>query len=253
MKLFYREYGDSGKPLIILHGLFGSSDNWLTQAKMLSPEYHVYLVDQRNHGLSPKSDEHNYNVLAEDIRAFIEEHKITSPILIGHSMGGKAVMKFAINYPELVEKVIIVDIAPKAYPIQHDRILEGLKSIPVQSITSRNEADETLSEYVSEPEVRMFLLKNLQRSDTGFVWKINLRALEKQIDVISNGIDESKACNVPTLFIRGAKSDYITDQDIPILKKLFPNHSLITIDSGHWIQAEKPQEFVNAVQTFLNE
>lgn len=252
MKLFYREYG-AGKPMIILHGLFGSSDNWLTQAKMLAPNYHVYLVDQRNHGLSPKSDKHDYSVLAEDIREFMEEHKISYPILIGHSMGGKTVMKFAVDHPDLVEKVIIVDIAPKAYPIQHDRILEGLKSISIESISSRNEADEMLSEYVREPDVRQFLLKNLQRTDDGFVWKINLPVLEHQIEVISNGIGESKACNIPTLFIRGAKSDYITDKDIPTLKQLFPNHTVITIDSGHWIQAEKPQEFVAAVQTFLNE
>lgn len=168
-------------------------------------------------------------------------------------MGGKTVMKFAVDHPDLVEKVIIVDIAPKAYPIQHDRILEGLKGISIESISSRNEADEMLSEYVREPDVRQFLLKNLQRTDDGFVWKINLPVLEHQIEVISNGIGESKACNIPTLFIRGAKSDYITDKDIPTLKQLFPNHTVITIDSGHWIQAEKPQEFVAAVQTFLNE
>ncbi len=252
MKLFYREYGDTGKPLLILHGLFGSSDNWLTQAKFLSVDYHVYLLDQRNHGLSPKGDEHNYEVLAEDIREFIEEYNIPSPILIGHSMGGKAVMKFALNYPELIEKIVIVDIAPKAYPIQHDRILEGLKNIPIESIKSRNEADEILSEYVSERDVRQFLLKNLDRSDQGgFDWKINLSVLDDNINIISEGINESKTCNLPALFINGAKSDYITEKDSPLIKKMFPNHTLVTIDSGHWIHAEKPQEFLKVIQNFI--
>ncbi|HEY3429551.1 MAG TPA: alpha/beta fold hydrolase, partial [Cyclobacteriaceae bacterium] len=166
MKLFFRELGQ-GQPFIILHGLMGSSDNWLTQAKMLSDEYKLYLVDQRNHGQSPHSDQFDYQVLANDLKDFIVDNGIQKPIVLGHSMGGKAAMNFAIANPDLLDRLIIVDIAPKAYPIHHDNIVEGLKAISINTLQTRNEADEILSRHVPEPDVRQFLLKNLSRKPEG--------------------------------------------------------------------------------------
>jgi esterase len=174
MKLFSRKSGH-GHPLIILHGLFGSSDNWFTLARTFSKHHTVYLVDQRNHGMSPHTTEMNYAALAEDVHHFIREHEIDQPDIIGHSMGGKAAMNFAVKYPRMLRKLVVVDIVPKAYPVHHDHILDGLHALPLESLQSRAEADRLLTHYVPEPAVRQFLLKNLGRGEDGrFVWKINL-------------------------------------------------------------------------------
>jgi pimeloyl-ACP methyl ester carboxylesterase len=253
MKLFYREYG-SGSPMVILHGLMGSSDNWLPQAKMLGGQYHVYVVDQRNHGQSPHSHDFDYRVLQEDLRLFIEHHNLINPVVLGHSMGGKAAMNFALAYPEKLSKLIVVDIAPKAYEVRHDHIVEGLKAVPIESVTSRNEADEALASYVPNPSVRQFLLKNLLRKpEGGFTWRINLEVIDKNLELIGVGLLHQSVFDKPTLFIRGAKSDYILDADRPVIKKFFPNATLVTMDTGHWVQAEKPEEFVKVVLNFLHE
>ncbi len=251
MKLFFRELG-SGQPFIILHGLMGSADNWLTQSKMLASQYHIYMIDQRNHGLSPHSDEFDYNVLANDIKDFILEHKIEKPIILGHSMGGKAAMNFAVSNPTMLDRLIVVDIAPKAYPVHHDSIIDGLKAVPINTVQSRNEADEILSGYVPEADVRQFLLKNLLRQPTGgFTWKINLAAIDKNLEKISADMQFPGVYKGPTLFVRGGKSPYVKEEDRERIKELFPNSILITMDTGHWVQAEKPQEFVEVVKIFL--
>ena len=239
--------------MIILHGLMGSADNWLTQAKILSTNYKVYTVDQRNHGLSPHSDDFDYKVLANDIRDFITEHSIKNPIIVGHSMGGKAAMNFAIANPTMLDKLIVVDIAPKAYPIHHDNIVDGLKAIPIDTLQTRNEADVVLSEYVPEADVRQFLLKNLSRKATGgFGWKINLPVIDKNLELISADIQFPGTYNGPTLFVRGARSKYVKDEDRQRIKDIFPNSTLVTMDTGHWVQAEKPQEFVEVVTNYLS-
>lgn len=251
MKLFYRELG-SGSPLIIFHGLMGSSDNWLTQAKMLATHYHVYMVDQRNHGLSPHTDELNYKALAEDIEQFIDEHNIKNPIVLGHSMGGKAAMNFAVANPNKLSKLIVVDIAPKPYPVHHDQIIEGLKAIPIETLQTRNEADDVLSKYVVEADVRQFLLKNLMRKpEGGFGWKINLQAIDDSLEKISEGMQFEGTYTGPSLFVRGSKSHYVKDEDRAEIKRIFPNSTLVTMDTGHWVQAEKPVEFVKVVEDFL--
>jgi Predicted hydrolases or acyltransferases (alpha/beta hydrolase superfamily) len=155
MKLFYRQSG-AGQPLIILHGLFGSSDNWFTLAKVFAERFTVYLVDQRNHGQSPHESEHTYQALVEDLKEFIISNKIQEPIIVGHSMGGKTAMNFAVKYPTMLSKLIVVDIIPKRYPIHHDHILEGLEAIDLTKLTSRTEADTILSQFVPEPDVRSF-------------------------------------------------------------------------------------------------
>lgn len=251
MKLFYREYG-KGQPIIILHGLIGSSDNWLPQAKMLSDHYHVLVVDQRNHGQSPHSDEFDYHVLSEDILDFIQEHKLVDPIIIGHSMGGKAAMNFALAHPDKLEKLIVVDIAPKTYEIRHDHVVEGLKAIPIESIQSRNEADEVLAQHVADAGIRQFLLKNLSRKpEGGFSWKLNLQVIDKNMEKIGGGLIYNGQFSKPTLFIQGLKSDYIVDEDKVAIHDIFPNSILVSLDTSHWVQAEKPVEFVEAVMNFL--
>jgi esterase len=252
MKLFFRQAGQ-GQPLIILHGLFGSSDNWYSLSKIFAERFTVYTVDQRNHGQSPHSDDFNYKLLTEDLEEFLVEHSIVNPIVIGHSMGGKTAMNLAIKNPQAIEKLIVVDIAPKAYPIHHDRILDGLMAIPLHSILSRTEAERILMDYVAELDVRQFLLKNLSRNGQGqFEWKINLTAIKDHIEEIGAGMQYAGSFNRPTLFINGAKSNYITPNDNQLIVDLFPLVSWHTLDTGHWVQAEKPAEFIQTVLNFLS-
>ncbi len=253
MKLFYREYG-AGQPLIILHGFMGSSDNWLPQAKMLSEHYQVWVIDQRNHGQSPHSEVFDYKALSEDILEFIQEHKLENPIILGHSMGGKAAMNFALVHPDMLDRLIVVDIAPKAYEVRHDYIVEGLKAVPIDAIQTRQEADEELAKHLSNEAVRQFLLKNLMRKpEGGFGWRINLPVIEKNIEVIGGKLIFDGSFEKRTLFIRGVKSDYIVEGDQEVIKNIFPNATLVCMDTGHWVQAEKPVEFVHVVLNFLNE
>ncbi|MDN5201551.1 alpha/beta fold hydrolase [Fulvivirgaceae bacterium BMA10] len=251
MNLFYREFGE-GDPIIILHGLFGASDNWMSVAKQLANNYKIYLVDQRNHGNSFKSDVFNYQVMADDLFSFIRENQIKEPILLGHSMGGKVSMKFSIQYPDLLKKLIVVDISPRAYPIHHQEILEGLSAIDLTQTKSRGEADRILQNYVPELGIRQFLLKNLSRLDgERFEWKINLPVIRKEIDLVGEGIDQGIYPG-ETLFVKGAKSDYIQEIDLPLMKSIFPDHRLETIDgAGHWVHAEQPVRFLETVQHFV--
>lgn len=253
MKLAYREIGE-GEPLIILHGLFGSSDNWLSIARELESRFKVYLVDQRNHGDSPHSDEFTYAAMAADIKEFVEEHALEKPVLMGHSMGGKTAMTFAVTYPELLKKLVVVDIAPRYYPVHHDRILEGLQSIDVDNLQSRREADKALAEYVPELGVRQFLLKNLGRSsEGGYEWKINLPVISEQIENVGEALGEEGRFEKPVLFINGEKSDYINrERDEPLIQQIFPQAKIETIaGAGHWVHAEKPAAVVEKVRTFI--
>ena len=251
MELFYREYGQ-GEPMIILHGLFGSADNWMTQAKMLSQHFHVYTVDQRNHGLSPHSPDHDYLSMTEDLNGFFVQHKIKEAIVLGHSMGGKTAMNFAIQYPSKTKKLIVVDIMPKPYVVHHDKILRGLKALNLSSLSSRNQADAELANYVDEPEVRQFLLKNLSREQGGgFAWKLNLTAIDQNIEAMGSGLVVDGQYNGPSLFIIGDRSNYYSFGDEKLIKNYFPNFSLVEMPTGHWVQAEKPAEFVGEVLKFL--
>ena len=252
MNLFFREVGE-GTPIVILHGLFGSSDNWLSIAKVLAEKHKVYSLDQRNHGQSPPSDLWNYDVMVEDLREFLIQHQIDTPVIIGHSMGGKVAMQFAISYPEMLAKLIVVDIAPKYYPVHHDTILEGLNSIDLNALQSRNEADQQLSRYVPEIGTRQFLLKNLARTPEGFQWKINLPVIEQNIEGIGVGLNAKEYFDKPTEFIRGANSNYIKDEDEFEIKSIFPNSILVTIaNAGHWVHAEQPEVFLEKLKAFID-
>ncbi|KAB7730304.1 alpha/beta fold hydrolase [Rudanella paleaurantiibacter] len=263
MKLFFREVGDPAHPaIIILHGLFGSSDNWLTISKSIAAEgYHVYLIDQRNHGQSPRHEVFDYDSMAADLHEFIREHHIQQPVLVGHSMGGKTVMQYVMNYRNegdaavapSYSKVVVVDIAPKFYPVHHGEILRGLGAINLATLNNRNIADETLKNYEPSATVRQFLLKNLYRTAEGrFDWRINLPVIEREIHSVGEELNNPRTVTEPTLFIRGSESGYIADNDLPGIQKLFPNSRVATIsDAGHWVQAEKPAEFVQTLIEFI--
>ena len=252
MKLFCRQLGE-GPPLVILHGLFGMSDNWLTIAKELSTSYHCYLLDMRNHGRSSKSDTLTYDDMVEDVYEFLTDFGLRTVSLIGHSMGGIVAMRFAFEYSHRVEKLVVVDIAPKSYPAMHQNILSGLKSIPIEKINSRNEANEYLKEYVPSGKTRQFLLKNLYRKENGlYAWRINLDAIYTHASDIGRGIPLNHIYENPTLFIRGENSDYILPDDQAKIIRIFPKAKIIDIEgASHWVHAEKPDEFIKALLSFL--
>jgi esterase len=255
MKLFYRKAGEIGTPLIILHGIFGSSDNWLTIGKVLAENHQVYMLDQRNHGQSPRSNELNYEVMAEDLKEFIVDNNLENAILIGHSMGGKTVMQFAMNYPDLFSKMIVVDIAPKFYPVHHSMILQGLASIDLKTLKSRTEANELMKRFEESEGVRQFLLKNLWRNpekNNEFDWRINVPVIAKNIDIVGHELSNERTIEKLVLFIKGSESHYIKPEDERKIWELFPNYELVTIEgAGHWVQADKPKEFVEVVLNFI--
>jgi pimeloyl-ACP methyl ester carboxylesterase len=252
MKLYSHQLG-KGEPLIILHGLFGMSDNWLTIGKQLSISYHCYILDMRNHGRSPKSADLNYDDMVEDVYEFLTDFGLRTVSFIGHSMGGMVAMKFALEYPHRIDKLVIVDIAPKSYPALHQNILNGLKAIPIDTINSRQEADRVLEEYVPSGKTRQFLLKNLYRQrDNSYSWRANLDAIYNHISDIGRGISTNQVFEKPTLFIRGEKSDYILEEDKTPIMSMFPKATIIDIkDASHWVHAEKPEEFLEAVEAYL--
>lgn len=253
MQLFFRQIG-AGRPIIILHGLFGSADNWLTISKVIADNgFSVYTVDQRNHGRSPQVSTHSYPELADDLYDFIQQQQLEKPILIGHSMGGKTVMQYAMQYPDTFSHLVVVDIAPRLYKVHHADILAGLKAIPLDTLQNRNEADQILSQYEPSPSVRQFLLKNLYRNEEGnFAWRINLPVLDENIEIISQDITNQRVVEEPTLFMRGEKSGYVRDKDLPKIKELFPNSTVDTIEgASHWVQAEQPEAFVKSLVSFL--
>jgi esterase len=265
MKLYYREVGNTTAPaIIILHGLFGSSDNWLTVSKVIAEHgYRVILPDQRNHGQSLRSDEFGYVDMAADLHELITDLQLEQPVLVGHSMGGKTMMQYAMTYRNsgsmgAFRRLVVVDIAPKFYPVHHADILRGLSAIDLAALRTRAEADTILSQYEPSPTVRQFLLKNLYRTEVNgqqqFAWRLNLSIISREIHGIGEELTDAHPVNVPTLFIRGSKSPYILDSDLPGILRLFPHAQLATIEgAGHWVQAEKPTEFVEALVGFLNE
>lgn len=237
-----------GQPLIILHGLFGSLDNWQTHGKKLAEYFEVYLVDQRNHGKSGWSEEFDYDIMAEDLKEFITDHKLDDVILIGHSMGGKTIMRFAQQYPDYISKMIVVDMGVKAYPIHHDQIIEGLKAIDLNVVSSRSEAKKQLSAYIGNEAIQQFLLKNLYWVEKGKLgWRINISVLERELPIVTQALPEKESL-VETLFIAGGQSNYIEQEDHDQILRFFPLADFHVIErAGHWIHAEAPQEFIQEV------
>lgn len=250
MKLHYREMGE-GQAFIILHGLFGYSDNWQTHAKKLSEYYRVILVDQRNHGHSPWSDAFSYEIMADDLAELVDDLQLSSFILMGHSMGGKTAMHYVQKYPSKVEKLLIVDMGLKEYPMHHSEILKGLYNVPLHEGATRAMAEEALSVYIDSPGIKQFLLKNLYwKEKNQLAWRMNIPVLEKEMPEILKALPE-KEVFTNTLFIRGELSNYILDEDFEAIENQFPDCHIITIEgAGHWVHAEKPHEFIHAVLEF---
>lgn len=252
MKLFSQISG-SGPPLIILHGLFGSLDNWHSLAKRFSQQFRVYAVDQRNHGRSPHSDILSYEAMREDLREFYEDQGLQGAFLLGHSMGGKTAMEFALTYPQLVSKLVVVDIAPRAYEPHHDALFDALCSLDLSIYHTRREVDDALAERIQSVPVRMFLMKNLKRSEDGrFSWKMNLPVIRSEYAEVNRAIAPGRAYPRPALFIRALSAHYITDADYRPIADLFPLARVVAFDAGHWIHAESPDPFYRTVTEFLN-
>ncbi len=254
MKLNYKKLGE-GQPLIILHGLFGSLDNWISLAKHWSATYEVWLVDQRNHGQSPHSSEFSYSHMQQDLKGFIDEHNIQNPILLGHSMGGKTVMEFSMHHPNLIKKMIVVDIAPVKYQVHHYAIIDALESIDFDFVKSRKEADQILSEKIEEFGVRQFLLKNMYwKEKEQLAWRFNLEAIKNEIIPISEWDISEGEFTGKTLFIKGENSEYILPSYASRIGKKFPNYDLVEIENaGHWVHAEVPKEFISELEPFMKD
>lgn len=250
MKLHYRVLGE-GKPLVILHGLFGNSDNWQTHARKFAEYYQVILVDQRNHGHSDWTYDFSYDLLAEDLHELITDLNLKDPILLGHSMGGKTVMRYAQLFPDTAEKLIIVDMGVKAYRPHHTDILKGLNTIDLNVVKTRGEVEALLEPFVPVNGTRQFLLKNLYWKEKGqLAWRMNIPVLEREMGAILSALPNEEVMT-QTLFIRGEQSGYILDADIPELEEHFPDSQVVTIpDAGHWVHSEAPDAFVNAVLEF---
>ncbi len=254
MKLNNKVFG-SGPPLIILHGLFGMLDNWRTMAKMLEDKYQCILVDLRNHGKSPRSGDMNYQVMAQDVLELINDLNIDHAVLLGHSMGGKVAMQFALTFPDRVEKLIVVDISPKKYPSHHHAELDAIQSVEPSKLKNRNEAEVALRKYLGDDEATVqFLMKNLSRiPEDGFEWKANMPVLISHYDQLMEGIISSTTFDKPALFIRGENSDTMKDADWPMIMTLFPKARLTTIpNAGHWVHADQPEALKDQIIAFMN-
>ncbi len=251
MKLFFRAYGhDHARPLIILHGLLGSSDNWHTHARRFGKQLRVFALDLRDHGRSPHTEDFNYAAMRDDVREFMQQQGLKSTCLLGHSMGGKVAMHVAVAYPHLVEKLVIVDIAPRAYQPNH---LELLRALRVADFSSRAEVEASIAPAIPKPAIRQFLLKNLVRHASGhYRWRMNLDVIARNYMDLTQAVPASHPFDGPALFIRGGRASYVLDSDLKPIGKMFPRHHLVTIPhAGHWVHADAPEEFSTAVLDFL--
>ncbi|MFP4691132.1 MAG: alpha/beta fold hydrolase [Bacteroidales bacterium] len=254
MELFYRSYGDKkNPPMVILHGLFGMSDNWGSIAKQLAADgFYVLLPDQRNHGRSGHSGVFNYMAMVDDLLAFFDAQELGEAVLVGHSMGGKTAMQFALDYPERVRSLIVADISPAASDNGevHKGIIDKLLAIDLSGYNSRHEVTEALREAIPNARLRQFLKKNLYWKDRSTLgWRINLEVVRDNLEEVFRSIDSAQTFDKPVLFIRGANSDYVIDEDIPLIYQLFPKAEITTIeDASHWLHAEQPEAFVEAVR-----
>lgn len=255
MNLHFRKYG-SGHPLIILHGIFGISDNWVSFGKRIAEEgYEVYILDQRNHGRSPHHYAFNYYALVEDLVEFIEQQELRDPIILGHSMGGKVAMRYTLENPHDVSALIVVDTSMRTYVSHtyHRQLIDAMKSVDFNAMRSRQDVENHLESMINSPRIRQFLMKNLFWKEKDLLgWRINLDTIDLNLDSMYDGVFYSSIFNKPSLFVKGGESDYIIEEDIPDIKKNFPNMDLVTIESGtHWVHADAPEEFYSLVSEFL--
>lgn len=254
MKELYSNIIGEGSPLLILHGFLGSGDNWKTLGRRFADAgYEVHLIDQRNHGKSFHSDDFNYGLMARDVLDYMEGHNLESVNLLGHSMGGKTAMFIAVNAPEKVEKLIVADIAPRYYPVHHQVILAALNAVDPTKQKSRGAVEEVVALYIKDWGIRQFLLKNVYWKEKGVLdYRFNLPVLTEKIEEIGQALPEGSTFEKDTLFLKGGKSDYILEQDRELINIHFPYNKIETIhNAGHWLHAEDPNGFYDAVVRFL--
>jgi len=254
-KILHSKVVGEGSPLCILHGFLGMSDNWKTLGnKYAETGFQVHLIDQRNHGRSFHDAEFHYDVLAQDLKNYLNHMGIEKAHILGHSMGGKTAMQFAVTHAQRVEKLLVADIAPKYYPPHHQEIINALKSLDFSQLNSRSEADQKLAESLSEVGIRQFLLKNLYWADKDRLGlRINLEILQNRMEEIGDNISGTDTFTGPVLFLKGSRSEYIHESDTSAIHKHFPNATVATVNNaGHWLHAENPKEFFKYSLEFLN-
>lgn len=267
MKLYSRHLGN-GWPLVIIHGLYGSSDNWLSVAKRLEQHFSIYLIDLRNHGRSPHSSDHSYEAMALDLKELLDDLHLHKPIILGHSMGGKAAMYFGAMFPERVKRLVVVDISPLGHTQslekqqivdEHRAILATLRQLPLETMSSHIEADRWLSHHIKEARLRGFLLKNLAKENGKLVWRLNLAAISYQLPNIMEGLDAHNPMHTnqrsfPILFIKGGKSEYISESDLDAIKLYYPEAQLVRVEeAGHWLHAEQPEQLIKLLLDFCSQ
>ena len=254
MQILHSRIVGEGEPLLILHGYFGNGDNWKTIANTLSVNFQVHLIDQRNHGRSFHSDDFDYELMVEDLHNYIQEHQLKKVHLLGHSMGGKTVMLYAVEFSEKVNKLIVADISPRMYPQHHHDILTALNAIDFSVQNSRKLIDEKLSELIPEVGVRQFLMKNVYWREKGQLdFRFNLESLTENNEEVGVALPSFTVFEGETLFLKGENSGYISTDEEPIINAHFPNAEILTIkNAGHWLHAENPSDFLKVVEGFLN-
>jgi pimeloyl-ACP methyl ester carboxylesterase len=253
MNLHFEAVGE-GSPLLILHGLLGSAENWRSMSRSFGAHYKVFAVDLRNHGRSPHSDNFDYDVMAADVRKFIERQALDRVRLLGHSIGGKAAMRFAVDYSARVDRLVIVDIAPKPYEPSQRNLLETLRALDLSRYKSFGDADAALAAEIPSRSLRRFLLKNLARDENGGLrWRIHLEAIYRNYDKLTRELAVERTFDKPTLFIRGGRSHYIEDNDAPSIRQIFPKAEIVIVpEAGHWVHVDAPAEFYQTVVNFFN-
>ena len=244
----------TGQAFLFLHGYFGMSDNWKTLGNQFSENYQVHLIDQRNHGRSFHSDDFDYELLVEDLFAYIQHYNLTNIVLLGHSMGGKVAMLFAVTYPEYIDKLIVADISPKYYEPHHQPILAALNSVNFSLYKNRSEVEDVLRIYMKDEGVLQFMLKNVfRKTKDQLAFRFNLHSLTENNDEVGAALPSFTHFEGKTLFLKGENSDYITEDDYPLIDAHFSNWSIATIkNAGHWLHAENPTQFYAEIMDFLS-
>jgi len=254
LELAYDEFGAAGPPILILHGLLGSGRNWTSIAKQLAETHRVFALDLRNHGRSPWADSMSFDEMADDVAAFIAAHDLRPATVIGHSLGGKVVMRLALTRPDLVERLVVVDVAPVAYEHSFAPYIDALRQVDLSEVTRRADAERDLEAAIPDPAVRSFLLQNLVKTDDGFAWRVNLDGLRANMaDLMGFPAAREAEYAGPILFLSGGRSDYVEPEHRPLIERLFPQaeHAVIE-DAGHWVHAERPTEFLAQLRRFLS-
>lgn len=248
MQLHYQTAGE-GQPLVLIHGLFGSADNWGNITKHFAQHFQVISIDLRNHGRSPHSELQSYTEMADDLLELCDTLGLQQICLLGHSLGGKVAMQFATHYPERVSKLIVVDMGMRAYADEHTQLMDAMQAVDLSQMQSRSEVDKALSQSIPNLMVRQFLLTNLVKEGGQLQWRINLPALKANYATLISAV--SVQFEKSSLFIRGESSDYVQESDVADIKQCFPKAQIISLPANHWVHAEQPQLFIQTVEKFL--